>query len=204
MNRTQPTSTVLVLMAALVASTFMPRTALAQSNPFIGQLMLVGYTFCPRDWTEAEGQLLPISQYSALFSLYGTTFGGDGWTTFGLPDLRGRVPISLGQGPGLQDYRLGSKAGSETFALTNPQQMPMHSHDVIATNQFADKPGPGGKLLAADNVAYRSQPYPQENVRVMDPTMISQEGSSQPVNHRGPYLTMRWCVALTGLFPSRN
>lgn len=196
----------IVLGSLLTLSLLVPRPAMAQSEPLLGQLMLVGFNFCPRGWARAEGQLLAISNWSALFSLFGTTYGGDGRTTFGVPDLRGRAPIHEGQGPGLNDYRRGEKGGTESFTLTE-NQMPLHNHEVNATNLFADKPGPGGKLLAADNVAYvepESGGIPVGNQRVMDPSMISYEGSSQSVAKRSPYLAMTWCVALTGVYPSRS
>ena len=112
-------------------------------EPFLGQLMLVPYNFAPRGWAFCEGQLLPISQYSALFSLLGTTYGGDGRTTFGLPDLRGRVPIGAGQGPGLSNYVLGAKSGVEQVTLTG-SQIPSHSH--AASTQSASESNPTGNV----------------------------------------------------------
>lgn len=196
----------MALGSLAVASFLVPSQASAQGggNQFLGQLMQVGYTFCPRDWTEANGQLLAISSNSALFSLYGTTYGGDGRTTFALPDLRGRAPIHTGQGPGLANYALGSKAGRESFSLTNANQLPSHNHNVQATDAPADLKGPGLKFLAkvpsTDESIYHNGP-PN---KLMDPLMITNTGSSAPVSKRSPYLTMRWCVALTGIFPSRN
>lgn len=197
----------IIFLGSLMAlSIITPRASQAQSEPFIGQLMLVGYNFCPRGWAEADGQLLPIASNSALFALFGTIYGGDGRTTFALPDLRGRAPIHEGSGPGLQPYQSGQKGGSESFTLTE-DQMPLHNHDVNATNLLADKPGPGRKLLAADQIQYfepEAGGIPEGNKRVMDPSMISFEGSSQPVSKRSPYLVMKWCVALQGIFPSRS
>ncbi|NHK26728.1 phage tail protein [Parvularcula flava] len=176
--------------------------AAAQLDPFLGQLTLTGYNFCPRGWAPAEGQILPINQYQALFSLYGTTYGGDGRTTFALPDLRGRAPIHYGQGPGLQAYSLGEKGGYTSFTLTIPQ-MPSHTHTVNATNQLADKGGPQDRYLGAgmgDDDYYHDGPP----TRTMAANMLSHTGGSQPVYHRGPYLAMQWCVALQGVYPSRN
>lgn len=196
-----------VCMGLLVTLLVMaPRPANAQAEPFLGQLSLVGFNFCPRGWAEADGQLLPISQYNALFALFGTIYGGDGRTTFALPDLRGRAPIHEGSGPGLQTKRQGQKGGTEAFTITE-RQMPLHNHEVNATNLFADKPGPGRKLLAAGNVAYyepEGEGIPVDKQRVMDPSMISFEGSSQAIQKQSPFLAMKWCVALVGIFPSRS
>lgn len=195
---------VLLLVATLLLTAGMPNTATAQANePFLGQLTLVGFNYCPRGWADADGQLLPISQYNALFALFGTIYGGDGRTTFALPDLRGRAPIHEGRGPGLQPYTIGERGGAESLTVTE-DSMPMHSHDVNATNVLADKPGPGGKLLAADSLTYTLPPVPENNKRVMDPSMIGFTGNGEPIQKRSPYLAMKWCVALQGIFPSRN
>ena len=194
----------LVLLAVLLLTAALPRTASAQSSDqFLGQLALVGFNFCPRNWAEADGQLLAISQYTALFSLFGTMYGGDGRTSFGLPDLRGRAPIHEGNGAGLQTYQQGQRGGTESLTVTE-NSMPMHNHDVNATNVLADKPGPGGKLLAADSLTYTEPPVPEANERVMDPSMIGFTGNGQPIQKRSPYLTMKWCVSLLGIYPSRN
>jgi len=171
-------------------------------EPFLGEMMLVGYNFCPRYFAQANGQLLPIAQNTALFSLLGTMFGGDGRTTFALPDLRGRAPIGQGQGPGLSNYIVGQTGGQESFTLTTAQ-MPAHNHVVNVTNAIADKAGPGDKLLAsgANNLNLYSESVPN---RTMNSAMIGITGNGQPVGHRGPYLTMTWCIALQGIFPSRD
>lgn len=176
--------------------------AAAQSEPFLGQLMLTGANFCPRGWAQADGQILSISQNTALFSLLGTTYGGNGQTTFALPDLRGRAPIHQGTGPGLSPYVEGQVGGQESFTLTI-SQMPAHNHGVQATNVTGDKGGPQGRYLAGqvgDNNPYHDGP-PN---RVMAADMTQPTGGSQPVAQRGPYLTMMWCIALQGIFPSRN
>lgn len=192
-----------LLGAALSLSISAPQPAAAQAEPLLGQLMLVGFNFCPRGWSAAEGQLLPISQYTALFSLFGTTYGGDGRTTFALPDLRGRAPISDGTGPGLAAHSFGEKGGSENLTLT-VANMPAHKHGVQATNADADKPGPGDKYLAAsfpDNFPKYQAGPPN---KTMGSEMITETGGGQAINKRSPYLAMKWCVALTGVFPSRN
>ncbi|MDQ2088327.1 phage tail protein [Marimonas arenosa] len=182
----------------------------AGTDAYIGELMLVGYNFCPRATLEAAGQLLAISQNTALFSLLGTTFGGDGRTTFGLPDLRGRTAIGYGAGPGLGNYSWGQRGGAESFTMAT-QQMPSHNHMVNAVGEGGDKGGPGNDYLSivapvpADPNATKYSAYhdgPPD--RQMDPGMVSNNGGSQPVTHRGPYLAMKWCIVTQGIFPSRN
>ncbi len=180
-----------------------PKTAAAQSDPFIGTIAMFGFNFCPRGWTGAEGQLLAISQNTALFSLYGTTYGGDGRTTFALPDLRGRNPIGDGTGPGLPQFRLGQRGGAVQTTLS-VQNMPSHNHPVNATNSIADKTGPGTDFLAADVVGGDPIYHNGPANRVMDPEMIGNTGGSQPFSIQDPYLTIKFCVALQGIFPSRN
>lgn len=195
-----------LLLASTMAVTGLPATqAAAGIDEYIGELMLVGFLFCPRGSTEANGQLLPISQNTALFSLYGTTYGGDGRTTFGLPDLRGRAAIHTGQGAGLQNYAQGQRGGAENFTLTT-SQMPAHNHPVNANNELADKGGPDGKFLAAgESVATGPKKYHDGPAdKVMNSGMIGNTGGNAQVPHRGPYLTMRYCVVLQGVFPSRN
>jgi len=193
-----------------LAGLSMAAPAYAGTDPFLGEIMEVGYTFCPRGWANADGQLLPISQYTALFSLYGTTFGGDGRTTFALPDLRGRVSIHLGNGPGLTDRRLGSKSGQETTIMT-VNQMPNHGHNAgmksVAT--APDTPSPAGAALTVQGQNAYSTTDPGPNgagPRFMNPKNIYVEptGGGQPQNNMQPFLTTRKCVALQGVFPSRN
>lgn len=186
-----------ILGAALAA----PAPANAGSDTFLGEMMLVGFTFCPRNYAEAAGQLLAISSNTALFSLLGTTYGGNGQTTFALPDLRGRSPIGEGQGPGLSSHVLGETGGQESFTLL-VSQMPAHNHLVNATNTTADKSGPGGKFLALASGGISIYHEGPAN-KVMDPAMIGVTGGGQPVGHRGPFLTMKWCIATAGIYPSR-
>ncbi len=134
---------------------------------FVGEIRMFGTSFCPRDWTEANGQILSIDQYVTLFSLLGTTYGGDGRTTFALPDLRGRVPISQGQGAGLSNYQLGQSGGVE-------------------------------KIPPPSSVTVNVKPAGEDGV-----TAIGQLGDNSEDN-RQPYLTMRYCIALVGIYPSRN
>jgi len=176
------------------------------SEPFIGQIYLTGFNFAIRGFALAEGQLLPIAQNTALFSLLGTIYGGDGRTSFALPDLRGRCALGQGTGPGLSTKRLGERGGSETNTMT-VSQMPSHHHAVRATNSDGDKPGPGGKLLAAAPPGGAGT----ETIYSLDPpsktmadSMISHTGNGLPQNNMQPFLVLNYQIALTGLFPSRN
>jgi len=168
------------------------------AEPFIGQLMCVGFNFAPRGWAFCEGQLLPIAQNTALFSLLGTMYGGDGRTTFGLPDLRGRVPIGFGQGPGLSNYQQGSAGGSEAVTLTT-QQMPSHSHAVNANNSDATDTVPTNQYPAAGGAYTASNPN-----TTMNANMIGAAGGSQGHSNMQRYLTLNWIIALEGIFPSRS
>ncbi|HEY5892926.1 MAG TPA: tail fiber protein [Chthoniobacterales bacterium] len=170
------------------------------SEPFIGQLMLVPYNFAPRGWAFCNGQLLSIAQNTALFSLLGTTYGGDGRTTFGLPDLRGRAALSSGQGPGLQNYDLGQVGGTETVSLTVPQ-IPAHSHLVSATADDPAFPRPTNALLA--NISPAGYTGSTANT-TMAPSMIQPTGGNVPHDNLSPYLTLNYVIALEGIFPSRN
>jgi microcystin-dependent protein len=188
-------------LAVACAGTADVRPARAQADAFLGQIMLVGYTFCPRGWLDADGRLLPISQNTALFSLYGTTFGGDGRTTFGLPDLRGRVPMQTGSGPGLSPRQMGQSGGSETNTLT-VDNMPAHSHGLNAMSGTGTTAAPGGNLAAG---AGRERIYGSGTPDAeMSAAAIGNTGSGQPVNNLQPFLVMRYCVATQGIYPSRN
>lgn len=181
--------------------------AKAGSEAFVGEMMLFAGTFCPRGWAKADGQLLAISQNDALFSLYGTIYGGDGRTTFGLPDLRGRGPIHQGTGPGLPTYRIGAKGGIESTAL-NVTHLAPHNHSVRATNQQGNKFGPGTDFLADPNT---NDPSTEVKIysdapinRQMSPNMIQNTGFGQAFNTESGYLGIQWCVSLFGIYPSRN
>lgn len=173
------------------------------SEPFLGQIMSVGFNFAPRGWAMCDGQLLPISQNDALFALIGTTYGGDGQTTFALPDLRSRIAIHQGQGPGLSNYALGQAAGVETVTLTS-NQMPAHNHLAQATAVTADKATPANNIWAAEAstttfVYGTGTPDSQ-----MSPSSLSPAGGNQPHDNLMPYLVMTYVIALEGIFPSRN
>lgn len=183
-----------------------PKPAMASSSPFVGEIMIFAGNFCPVGWANADGQLLAVSQHDALFSLYGTMYGGDGRTTFALPDLRGRTPIHAGTGPGLPTYNVGSRGGSTSYTV-GINNLPAHSHAVNATNARPDKHGPGTDFLApayyqdGSNLnIYHEGPAN----RAMDPAVIGYNGGSQPVEKRSPGLGMQICISLFGVYPSRN
>ncbi|MBI5915885.1 MAG: phage tail protein [Bacteroidetes bacterium] len=168
---------------------------------FIGSVVLFAGNFAPRGWAFCNGQLLSIAQNTALFSILGTTYGGDGQTTFALPDLRGRVPAGTGQGPGLSDLQLGETGGSESTALTIAN-MPMHSHPVMASNQFAGGDHPSGNYLGAS--ASDNGFYDETANTNMAPGMIGTVGGSQPFDIRQPYLGLNYIICMEGVFPSRG
>jgi microcystin-dependent protein len=167
-------------------------------TPFLGQLALFPFGFPPRGWALCQGQLMPINQYQALFSLLGTTYGGDGITNFGLPDLRGRTPVSIGNG-----INLGAKGGEEMHTL-QISEVPQHNHTINATTNAANNPAPGGNLLG--QTASGATVYKQTtNINSpLNSSTIGAYGNGQPHENRTPYLVMNWCIALTGIYPSRN
>jgi len=173
------------------------------AEPYIGIIVLFGFNFPPRGYAKCDGQLLSIAQNTALFSLLGTTFGGDGQVTFGLPDLRGRAPIHQGQGPGLTNRTMGELSGSETVTLTS-SQMPTHSHTVNALSTNGNLKAPGSNIFAnvqgtATNIY--SAAAADTNMKT---TMINITGGSQPHENMQPYLVINFCIALEGVYPSRN
>lgn len=181
-------------------------------EPFLGQLLLVPYNFNPIGWASCDGQLLAISSNSALFSLIGTIYGGDGETTFALPDLRGRVPIHVGSGPGLPNYSTGQRGGDyQTTLIAN--NLPAHSHTAVANVNSADAenetPASGNSIAAPGFLEGRSflkvkgynTATPDTPLNVGTIT-VGNTGSNQAFNNMQPYLTMRWIIALTGIFPS--
>lgn len=170
------------------------------SDPFIGEIRLFAGNFAPRDWAFCNGQLMSIAQNTALFSLLGTMYGGNGQTTFALPDLRGRVPVHMGQGPGLTPRTQGEMAGSETVTLLS-SQMPAHSHALRASTAAASGSTPAGALLGATSV----NSYDSSAAGVaMAPGAIGNSGGSQPHDNMAPTLTLNYIIALFGIFPSRN
>ncbi len=172
------------------------------SEPFLGEIRVFPYNFAPRGWANCDGQLLSISQYSALFSLLGTTYGGDGRTTFALPDLRGRFMTHEGTGPGLSPYRLGQKGGAESVTLTIAQ-MPSHNHTMHGETTIADSKNPTNKMLAGTPSDTYATQQPADDV-TMAAESIGSAGGGQSFGIISPYLALRICIALMGVFPSRN
>ena len=177
-------------------------------EPFLGEIRWFGFNFCPRGWTGAEGQLLEITQNEALFSLFGTTYGGDGRTTFALPDLRGRVSVHSGQGPGLSNYPQGARGGTETETLSE-QQLPAHTHRInVSSADGIYSDGSNGVLAAANSSKKNTDVYiydaPGSGDQQLAADALSDTGAGQSHNNRPPYLALRACVALVGLYPSRN
>ncbi|HKK74356.1 MAG TPA: tail fiber protein [Saprospiraceae bacterium] len=179
------------------------------SEPFLAEVRIVGFDFPPRGWAFCDGQILPINQNQSLYSLLGTTYGGDGRTTFALPDLRGRVPIHTGRSNGGADHREGQKSGEETHTLA-ANEMPQHNHQVQATNTSASGGGdgpvgannPSGKVLASIDVnGYKGTSTNLVNLRQ---GTITNVGGGQAHNNMMPYIAVNFCIALQGLFPSRN
>jgi microcystin-dependent protein len=168
------------------------------AEPFIGQIQSFGFNFAPRNWALCNGQILSIAQNTALFSLLGTMYGGNGQTTFALPDLRGRTSLHFGQGPGLTSRVQGEVSGAENVTLII-QEMPMHNHTVNASTGSKVNATPAGSVLGAATI-YTTTALDA----VMNPQMISPAGGSQPHNNMQPYLVINWCIALQGIFPSRN
>lgn len=176
------------------------------SEPFVGEVRMFAGNFAPRGWAFCDGQLLAVSQNDALFSLLGTIYGGDGRTTFGLPDLRGRTPIHAGSGPGLSPRRLGAKAGAEKVTLT-VNQLPSHRHNWQATNTLASNRAPVG---SPNTFAY-AQPINTDAFRDGTPapenfssSMVSNIGGSRSHSNLMPFLCINFIIALFGIYPSRH
>ncbi|MEO7555499.1 MAG: tail fiber protein [Acidimicrobiales bacterium] len=168
------------------------------SEPFVGEIRLFGFNFAPRGWATCDGQLLSIAQNTALFSLLGTMYGGDGIQTFALPDLRGRVAIHRGQGPGLSPYDQGQTSGAEAVTLTQ-NQMPQHSHAANVSQAAAATARPAGNVPSAGG-AYVATP----DGSTFNAAHIQSTGGGQPFSVVQPSLVLNHCIALEGIYPSRN
>ncbi len=171
------------------------------SEPFIAEIRIFAGNFAPRGWAFCDGQLLPIAQNTALFSLIGTTYGGDGRTTTALPDLQGRAPMHAGRGPGLTSQRLGQRGGAENVTLSE-SQMAGHSHQMMASPSPGEQPGPAGNALARSvgGSAYG----PANNPVPFSEDTMPATGGGQAHDNMQPYLTINFIIALTGLYPSRS
>ena len=173
------------------------------SEPFLGQICSFGFQFTPKGWAACNGAILSIAQNTALFSLLGTTYGGNGQTTFALPDLRGRVGINQGQGPGLNNYTIGEISGTQTNTLT-VANLASHNHPVACSTQDGNPnaaKSPGGNYPGYND---GSPSYSTNANGVMNPLMTGLTGSNVPVNNLQPYLVINFCIAMQGIFPSRN
>ena len=171
-------------------------------DPFIGQIIMFAGNFAPQGWALCDGQLLPISQNSALFAILGTTYGGDGRVSFALPDLRGRVPVHPGQGPGLSPYALGQKAGAENVTL-NITQIPGHTH-AFTPGCSTDPPNSNSPENAVPAPPEGVQAYGTEANAAMRAGSSSSTGGSQPHDNIQPYNCVNFIIALQGIFPSRG
>lgn len=164
------------------------------AEPFLSEIRIMSFNFPPKGWASCNGQLLPINQNQALFALLGTTYGGNGTTTFALPDLRRRVPIHVGA-----NHALGERAGTDSVTLTLPQ-LPAHNHAAIASASVGDTPAPAGALLGGFNNGYRAATA----LTTLAPTTVGTIGGSQAHENRQPFLALNYCIALQGIFPSPN
>jgi microcystin-dependent protein len=170
------------------------------TDPFVAEVRIFGFNFPPKGWALCNGQLLPISQNTALFALVGTFYGGNGKSTFALPNLQGSAPMHHGQGQGLSLRDLGETGGSETITLLT-SEIPLHTHTVQANNTLGDSPMPTGRTLARYANAY--QTTTNANLVQMAPQALSPAGGSLPHTNMQPYLTLNFCIALQGVFPQR-
>ena len=181
------------------------------SDPFIGEIKMVGFNFAPRGWTQCNGQLLAIIQNTALFSLLGTTYGGDGRSTFGIPDLQGRVPIHAGDGPGLSRYQMGQRGGAESTHLTTAN-LPSHNHSATLKGSTGVRsqgspennalPSGTKNALGVQDSRYASE-APNLNMS-SESIKVNNTGGNELLDNRVPFLTINFCIALQGIFPSRN
>ena len=175
------------------------------SDPFVGEIRIFSLNFAPKGWAFCNGQILSISQNTALFSLLGTFYGGDGRVTFALPNFQGRAPLHQGQGPGLTERSLGEEGGEATVTLTG-SELPAHPHAARCSSVPGLQPGPANNVWSP--LPARPTPPPVysdagPNV-AMNPAALAQAGGSQPHNNLSPYLGLNFCIALQGIFPPRN
>tara|TARA_R110002072_G_C7924776_1_gene531280 strand:+ start:1295 stop:1894 length:600 start_codon:yes stop_codon:yes gene_type:complete len=190
-------------VAALCAGAAVTSSAVAQtSDRYMGDIFLVGFNFCPQGSVHADGALYPVAQNQALFSLLGTIYGGDGRTTFAVPDMRGRVPVSYGQGTNLPPLAQGGRPGVETHTMT-AATMPSHSHPVYGTSAEHSEETPQGNTLATFDDG--QTPYsPSPLNEVMAPTVVTSTGGGLAFNNMAPSLVVRYCIVTQGMYPPRN
>ncbi|MDB5902572.1 MAG: microcystin dependent protein [Betaproteobacteria bacterium] len=174
------------------------------ADPFVAEIRIFPFNFPPKGWAFCDGQLMPISQNTALFSLVGTFYGGDGKSTFALPDLQGNAPMHTGQGPGLSEYFLGQTGGSQTVTLLE-SEMPAHNHGLMAQNAAGNRTSPIGNSFArltSGNAYIAGSPAPP--LTPFSFQTLPPIGGSAPHNNMMPYLTLSFCIALQGVFPPRS
>lgn len=182
------------------------------SDPFVGEIRMFAGNFAPSQWAFCDGQVISVEQNNALFSLLGTTYGGDGRTTFALPEMQGRLPMHQGTGPAydgrpaLTERRLGERFGTETVTL-DTNQMPSHKHTFNASSDIADSANPGNDVMASQNdgdTPYATQPEEPTNLENMNSQTLATAGNSQPHNNMMPYLSISFIICLFGIYPSRS
>ena len=172
-------------------------------EPYIGEIRMFGGSFAPAGWAMCQGQLMPISENDTLFNLIGTTYGGDGQETFGLPDLQGRAPVHMGQGPGIsQNYVIGEKAGVESVTLTT-NQIPIHTHSFVASSDAGQSAQPQNALFALLPTG-NLYTQPQQPAVNLNSNMLSAAGGSQPHENIQPYLCITFIISLFGVFPTQT
>jgi microcystin-dependent protein len=171
------------------------------SSPYIGEIRMFAGSFAPAGWAMCQGQLMPISQNDTLFNLIGTTYGGDGQSTFGLPDCQGRVPVHMGTLPGGGTYQIGEKGGTETVTL-NTQQIPIHNHPWVASQDTATGTSPASNVLASTIAIKNWSPFP--GTASMNALAVTSVGGNQPHENLMPYLCITFIISLFGIFPSQN
>jgi len=171
------------------------------ADPFVAEIRIFPFNFAPKGWAFCDGQILPLSQNTALFSLLGTTYGGNGQSNFALPNLQGSAPMHPSQGPGLSLHDLGETGGSETETLIE-SEMPFHSHGVSVSTSDGTSQSPAGERLASGiGIAHYAAP---NNLTQLSPQVIPPVGGSQPHNNMQPFLTLNFCIALQGVYPPRT
>ncbi len=172
-------------------------------DPFLAEIRVVGFNFAPRGWAFCDGQLLPLSQNTALFALLGTTYGGNGTTNFGLPNIQGQAVISPGQGPGLTEYVEGETGGAPTVTLLQ-SEMPAHNHSAHASPDPAELQAPApDRALARSAPGFAYQSNSASNLVALAPQAVAPSGGDQPHNNMAPALTLNFVIALQGIFPAR-
>ncbi len=194
-------------VVATAAALVLPAVEARAQEFYLGTIQAYGFNFCPRGTLPAAGQLLPISQNEALFSLLGNQYGGDARTTFGLPDLRGRSMVGFGTQPGLDPISMGQKVGQTQFTLT-PQQMPQHNHMIAVTSSVGNEKGPANDILGASSTDMTKRDvYTYSNAQpnsFLRPDAVTPAGNSAPVSHRSPAQGVNFCIVTQGLYPPRS